>query len=746
MSGQLEAFMQHVFGDVPDDEIIGIVQRGKEGRGWQVTPYKNGRTKLRPDAASYYCISTLKKPPEGEPLRRLMPNMARCHVIVLDDIGTKIDAEKFKGKAEPHYVMETSAGNFQYGLLFDGTLEEAQVLIEAMIEAGYSDPGARDVHRLVRLPGSLNYKSDPPFVAHLVGENWDQPAWTFKDLCEEFGLTPREPTSLRSTKRAWNGDTGGDVILKWITEKGMALSEPNSDGWLFIECPWADEHSDGRRDAKWQIGNGTTGSYHCFHGSCQHRTQREFLLWCSANGAPDFEAEAITQFTAIGQKLMALAPPEVAARMAADSEQREENDRTLRRNAEMNREYAVTRRGGLTVALHLDENGRVRGDTTQSFPQFKNFHGTAGDKWLRWSGRRQHSHVVFNPTCEPVENRSGEPFNLWVGFAVTPRPGDWSLLHDHIRDVICNGNMVIFTYVLNWIARLVQHPELPGEVALVIPGTEGAGKGIFVRFLKEIFGPHAKSVAKAGHALGKFNAQLEDTVLLFLDEAFAGDAVKEPGMLKAMLTEPTLFIEAKFQTPGEKPNRLHCVMASNEDWVVPAGVDSRRFCVTRASDRRRGDRAYFAKLYALLDHGGPAFLLHDMLKRDISGFNPGDFPVTEELQEQRVHGLESVHAWYRDLLLRGYLTSLSGDTRPWPEDGFVTNDALMADLTEFCRQQQINGAKRPTREGLGKFLKGKLKLEIVRPPGADRRRRYLLGTWGAARAAYTAATKLPAPE
>ena len=300
---ELDTFLQHVFGDVPDDEVIGIVQRGKDGRGWLTTPYKRGRTKLRPDAASYYCISTLKKPPVGEPLRRLMPNMARAYVIVLDDIGTKIDAEKFKGKPLPHYVMETSAGNYQYGLLFDGALEEAQVLIEAMIEAGYSDPGARDVHRLVRLPGSLNFKSDPPFVARIVESEWAQPAWTFRELCEEFGLTPREPTSLRATKRAWNGDAGGDIILRWMTEKGMALSEPNADGWLFIECPWADEHSDGRTDAKWQIGNGTTGSYHCFHGGCQHRTQQEFRLWCATNGAPDFEAEEAARITAIGQKL-----------------------------------------------------------------------------------------------------------------------------------------------------------------------------------------------------------------------------------------------------------------------------------------------------------------------------------------------------------------------------------------------------------------------------------------------------------
>ena len=497
----VDKFLSNVFGDVPDDEIVGIVQRGKDNFGWLVIPYKKSRTKLRPDAASYYCISTLKKPEPGEPLRRLMPNMAKTYGLVCDDVGTKILASKFEGKFLPHYVMETSNGNFQYHYNVRMAPEQGQVLIEALIEAGYSDPGARDVHRLVRLPGSLNYKYDPPFVSRLVEENWDMPPYTFEEMVADFGLTPREPTLLRLTKRAWSGDTGGDVILKWLTEKGMVLSEPNDDGWLFIECPWAAEHSDGRSDAKWRVGNGTTGSYYCFHGSCQHRTQGEFLLWCSANGAPDFEAEAATQLTILGQKLMPLAPPEVAARMAADSEQREENDRTLRRNAEMNREYAVTRRGGQTVVLHLDEAGRVRGDTTQCFAQFKQFHGPAGLDWLKWSVRRQHPHVEFIPTREPVENRSGEPFNLWVGFAVTPRPGDWSLLHDHIRDVICNGNMVMFTYVLNWIARLVQHPELPGEVALVFPGTEGAGKGIFIRFLKAIFGPHAKSMDKASHAL-----------------------------------------------------------------------------------------------------------------------------------------------------------------------------------------------------------------------------------------------------
>lgn len=311
---ELDNFIARVFGDVPDDEIVGIVQRGKDNFGWLVIPYKKSRTKLRPDAASYYCISTLKKPEPGEPLRRLMPNMAKTYGLVCDDVGTKILASKFDGKFLPHYVMETSSGNFQYHYNVRMAPEQGQVLIEALIEAGYSDPGARDVHRLVRLPGSLNYKYDPPFVSRLVEENWDMPPYTFEEMVADFGLTPREPTLLRLTKRAWSGDTGGDVILKWLTEKGMVLSEPNDDGWLFIECPWAAGHSDGRSDAKYQIGNGSTGTMHCFHGACQHRTQQDFRLWCAENGAPDFEDEAAKQVSALGQRLAAVpkgvfAPP-----------------------------------------------------------------------------------------------------------------------------------------------------------------------------------------------------------------------------------------------------------------------------------------------------------------------------------------------------------------------------------------------------------------------------------------------------
>ena len=44
-----------------------------------------------------------------------------------------------------------------------------------------------------------------------------------------------------------------------------------------------------------------------------------------------------------------------------------------------------------------------------------------------------------------------------------------------------------------------------------------------------------------------------------------------------MITEPTLAIERKGQDTETVPNMLHILMASNNQWIVPAGLDERRF-------------------------------------------------------------------------------------------------------------------------------------------------------------------------
>jgi ABC-type cobalamin/Fe3+-siderophores transport system ATPase subunit len=87
------------------------------------------------------------------------------------------------------------------------------------------------------------------------------------------------------------------------------------------------------------------------------------------------------------------------------------------------------------------------------------------------------------------------------------------LIKRHIIDVIAGGNPEFADYVMNWIAWSIQHPDAPAEVALVLMGRKGAGKGTLVRCLERIFGAHTFQVTSREEVIGKFNGHLQDCIL-----------------------------------------------------------------------------------------------------------------------------------------------------------------------------------------------------------------------------------------
>src|SRR5262245_6665134 len=110
-------------------------------------------------------------------------------------------------------------------------------------------------------------------------------------------------------------------------------------------------------------------------------------------------------------------------------------------------------------------------------------------------------------------------------------------------------------------------------------GEQGAGKGIFARTFGSFFGEHFAHIANGDQLTGRFNASVGKSCFVFLDEAvWAGDK-KGEGVLKALITEPTLQLEAKFRDPITVANRLRIMVASNNDWAVPAGIGDRRWFI-----------------------------------------------------------------------------------------------------------------------------------------------------------------------
>ena len=322
--------------------------------------------------------------------------------------------------------------------------------------------------------------------------------------------------------------------------------------------------------------------------------------------------------------------------------------------------------------------------------------------WLNSARRRQYlGGVVFDPSGKTLPD---DVLNLWKGFPIRPRPGDWSLLRDHMCAIICCSDPVRFAYLLGWLARLVQHPAEQGEVAVVVVGDEGTGKGTLAKVILKIVGQHGIAINNAKHLVGNFNEHLRDAIFLFADEAFFAGDKAHVGTLKSLITEPYQTIEAKYQNAVQTPNYLHVMMASNEDWVVPASLDSRRFFVLNVDDTVKGNHDYFGKIWEQMDSGGYEGLLHDLLNYDLTSFNVRAVPVTAGLQEQRKLSLGTTESWWLECLERGYVfkSSLGLDEFFSVWNSEISTELLHASYSAFAKSR--NERHPLGREGLGKFL------------------------------------------
>jgi chloramphenicol 3-O-phosphotransferase len=346
--------------------------------------------------------------------------------------------------------------------------------------------------------------------------------------------------------------------------------------------------------------------------------------------------------------------------------------------------------------------------TRQGKPVYK----PLGELWVESPFRRQYRKIVLKP-----EGARPHEYNMWTGWSLPPsEQGDWGLLRVHIMDNLCQGNQVLYEYVLNWWALLFQKPETPVGVALVMRGARGTGKSSFVRAFGELLGQHFLHVVNSRSIVGQFNSHLRDCALLFADEAvWAGNRAEE-SVLKGIITEPTLTIEGKGRDATNCRNMIHLVIATNNDWAIPAGMDERRFCVMEVGEQAKQNRDYFRAVQRQLRAGGSARLLWDMLHRDISAFDPGNVPVTKELTKQKLLSLEPWAAWWYEGLCEGRLYP---EHEGW--DFPVRADLAYHNYVEFCRYSGIRtspGAPQGLASHLKKACGGRFGKERIRKNGA----------------------------
>jgi hypothetical protein len=383
---------------------------------------------------------------------------------------------------------------------------------------------------------------------------------------------------------------------------------------------------------------------------------------------------------------------------------------TPRQVIALNRNHAViSNLGGKCVVMEFVPSSVTEGATEPSYQTFGNFKERylnqyvtepglrskpvpLGSFWLSHPRRRQYSRldlVPHGPTVLP-----GQVFNLWRGFGVDPKEGDWSLLRNHVVEVLANGDQKFADYILRWTAWVLQNPGERPEAALVLRGGKGSGKGVWGDVLMIIFGEHGLQIFDPTHLTGKHNQHLQNKLFLFADEAFwAGDKTAER-TLKGIVTEKRMMIEPKGVNAFPWPNRLSIYMAANADWVVPASHDERRYAVGNVNECWKQNEDYFIPLFAEIKAGGAAAMLSDLLKMDLGNWHPRKVPQTKALLEQKMLSLTGLEQWWVSMLDVGELPS---PDKKNPRR--VRSEALLEAAQKFSpRTKYINSTE------LGTFL------------------------------------------
>ena len=593
--------------------VVGLAWPAPSGNGWARERWVVGRAPGSPSA--YYCPCTLTPvSPRARRLRATAADFNTCFVIVLDDIGSKIPPERIT--LEPTYVLESSPGNFQYGyqLRQPVSAARANALVRALMEAGLTDGGRPNyAGQVMRLPGSLNTKRDPHFVASLVSFDPDL-LWSFEELEEGFNVVISDNIDVVNTALPPPlADGEVDPVYDWLAGHGMVTGGADGRGWVPIACPWAEGHStEGGTD----YFPGAPGAFKCLHEHCAGRTTGDLKDWIRGqdpafDDVPGMDARvaalgAVLQGLAVGGgRFLGGQTPDVAAAVLADvihvaSEDcfysRETGCLVKKDTVNMRWYVRMTQAGLLTVA-----NAAGRVSTIEPVV------------WLKRCPQTAFARGITHRLGEALMTPDGY-LNIappWPEAPVAPGAGaaDLVRLWRDLLIFVCSGNIDHADLVMDWCALVVGSREKPGWHLIFKSVMHGVGKNMIFRPLLDHFGDKLCFGVSSEVVGGNFTEFLQARFIT-MDESkqtSRGGVSKHDvySHLKIYTTqgEKTITVNAKNKRPYSCHNLSAWVITSNEDQPLALEDGDRRFMVIEGPMERKPSD-YYAEIVDWYENRG----------------------------------------------------------------------------------------------------------------------------------------------
>lgn len=554
--------------------------------------------------ACYYSIATAV-PDDKNRLRNRKSLFKRMHVVVLDDIGTKIkQADLPEGMWDnATYRIESSPGNYQLGFVLNepvADLEHARLLIALMFSSGYSDTGGALCNKVVRLPCGVNGKKgdhqyfpvrldhlnaearfDPDDLLSLVGSKarWHD-VQADADRARKMYLSRTEGATAWSPITS-NGSTFDgivDPVLEWLYEKDRVISEGIE--FVQVKCPWAHEHTDNQFTASYSpLGWGpvpytTMRSFNCFHDHCSHRTTEDFLIDVALENGPHVpRIEEVGDMTA---RYVFDQTGDCAWDMYAT------NPKPIKMSAFGTLHAGKVFRASLSTGkLHALPRKQL---------------------WIEAPNRVNVQGATYYPGCRERIIERGE--DLYYNIYTLPERERRDPRMEHVQRFLEFIEYLIphedeRLYFIEWLACKVQYPEFRGPGVIMYAPIEGTGRNTLLKIIGKLFGDFNIQRVSLSSVLaeGGFNEWQERQVVC-IDETLALDNAIARGSAYDRLKEVVdsspqpVEINPKYGHKRESITVASYLFFTNHSDGLQFPDDSRRFFVIANPDQRNTPEYY----------------------------------------------------------------------------------------------------------------------------------------------------------
>jgi hypothetical protein len=612
---KLHDFIKLMFHTRPDPQAQVLVHLSKSApRGFglpaevALTPR---RLKTSAPLKGYFSTSMLRPQKDGT-LRHTKEAFASFHVLVLDDIGTKIPWTKLPEALVENANIETSPGNHQLMFTLAKPItdyEEAQLLIDLFVDAGLTDGGGAMPIKKVRLPCGVNGKKSADkalFRVKLISTSPDP--WDIQELLDAAGIDVNwEKYRLNAKDQRFRASTKGaaglrtdlfhvertgifDPVLEFLHSRGEVIQD-SQDGFMDIICPFHVQHSGTGLEDKLcgysPLGHGKypqSRKFHCFHDHCKDRTHEDFLDEIHALGGPLMPARDAAAGVIVG----------LAYDVAHDVVY------NLRETQSLIKQVPLRNMQRLVPMVTLPT-----GKTVNPL-----------DIWIR-SGSITVVNGAISDPCNPDRIIGDGPYDKVLNIFNGP---NWPLVRPNMGKIAPFFEFINYLIpdktermlLLRWLACKMQDITFRGPGMIIVSQTQGVGKNTLMNILGKLLGMNNVMVENLTNMVGDrasaYNNWAEK-LLVCIDETLAfGDpssAHRVYNQLKTIVdtTPKTVTMNKKYQPAYTVNCVTSFILFSNHLDAVFLHHGDRRFNAVSGPVEKRGSK-YFEHLYKWINTGG----------------------------------------------------------------------------------------------------------------------------------------------